>query len=450
MRKYFVVLAIGMLFAGCVQNFCEVSINSIPNIQNGMTQEERVKTVVLNMLNQIDPQTRGSVREIASVEVITFDQIFKNRTRSDSSTTNPLLDSLIITRQPALYVVNLENNEGTAVVEAPVFIGGDQAVIDTTSTNDGKLLFITDSTIGNTDKIESDGTNPETTTGSTTLGPDINEQEQFLSSMVADHLEGKFTVDGGYTENTSSNDLDELCSATVEPLLMTKWHQNMPFNVHLQEYYDDNNYVCHYLAGCTTIAVAQYLVYTKDVSLSEVFNINDFTWDMIERIKPYSVSKYYYNLESKNGVNESCLANLVKQIGDGIDVEYGKKESTAPTWKVKRYLSSLGYSVSKYNLNDETKYHIFRTLLRQRKPIIIRGQNGTKTGHMWLIDGYRLEESCSNDYFVHCNYGWTSGAANGWYRWDMFNSEDNERELDGVEEGKEFDYNSYCQFLIIE
>lgn len=81
MRKYFVVLAIGMLFAGCVQNFCEVSINSVTNIQNEMIQEERAKTVVLNMLNQIDPQTRNTVRKIASVETITFDQIFRNRTR---------------------------------------------------------------------------------------------------------------------------------------------------------------------------------------------------------------------------------------------------------------------------------------------------------------------------------------------------------------------------------
>ena len=197
--------------------------------------------MVLNMLNQIDPQTRNTVRKIASVETITFDQIFRNRTRSDSSTTNSLLDSLVVTRQPALYVVNLENNEGTAVVEAPIFIGGDQAVIDTTSTNDGKLLFITDSTLNNTDKITSDGTdtNIDTTTGSTTLGPDINEQEQFLSSMVADYLEGKFTVDGGYTENTGSNSLDELCSATIGPLLATQWHQFMPFNGDMPEGFDE-------------------------------------------------------------------------------------------------------------------------------------------------------------------------------------------------------------------
>ena len=451
MKKLF--FAITMLFAGCVQNFSDVSVNVISDTNNDMTHVERAKRVVLKMLNQIDSQTRGSVREIASVEVITFDQIFKNSTRSDSSATNPTLDSLIVTQHPALYIVNLEDNEGTAVVEVPVFIGGEQTVVDTTSTNDGKLLFITDTTLGNTDKIISDGTNTDTddTSGSTTLGPDISEQEQFLSSLVVDYLEKKYTNDGGYTEDTSSNSLDELCSGSVGPLLTTLWHQDMPFNAYLPEYYDEYNYLCHYLAGCATIAVAQFLVYTKDISLSDVFNIENFTWDTIEHIEFKHPYEYYFNPEYLSQNNGYCLANLIKQIGDGIGVTYGKKESTAKTRQVKRYLSSLGYNVTKYNLNNDNKYYIINSLLHYKRPVIMRGQEDSDVGHMWLIDGYRLEETCSNDYYLHCNYGWNAGAGNGWYYWNLFNSKkDNKRELDDVKEKDDFNYNSYCQFLIVE
>lgn len=414
-----------------------MSINSVTNIQNEMIQEERAKTVVLNMLNQIDPQTRNTVRKIASVETITFDQIFRNRTRSDSSTTNSLLDSLVVTRQPALYVVNLENNEGTAVVEAPIFIGGDQAVIDTTSTNDGKLLFITDSTLNNTDKITSDGTdtNIDTTTGSTTLGPDINEQEQFLSSMVADYLEGKFTVDGGYTENTGSNSLDELCAATIGPLLATQWHQFMPFNGDMPEGFDEEKQQWSRCpAGCPTIAVAQFLVYMKNVSLVDVFGIENVSWEDMA-----TVERVYYKTELESGSIADTVANLVRQIGDGIGVSYSITGSSASIGEVCGYLKSLGYNAKVYSYNDENLMKIITCLLHRQSPVIIRGRNSGK-GHQWVIDGYYLQESCSYDYYLHCNYGWESTRSNGWYHVDMFESKD----------GDDIYYDKRMKFIVLE
>ena len=69
---------------------------------------------------------------------------------------------------------------------------------------------------------------------------------------------------------------------------------------------------------------------------------------------------------------------------------------------------------------------------------------------MWVIDGYSLEESCSDDYFVHCNSGWENGGGNGWYRMKMFNNnEENEVELDNLEALDDFDYDKWFRFLII-
>lgn len=435
MKKLF--FAITMLFAGCVQNFSDVSVNVISDTNNDMTHVERAKRVVLKMLNQIDSQTRGSVREIASVEVITFDQIFKNSTRSDSSATNPTLDSLIVTQHPALYIVNLEDNEGTAVVEVPVFIGGEQTVVDTTSTNDGKLLFITDTTLGNTDKIISDGTNTDTddTAGSTTLGPDISEQKQFLSSLVVDYLEKKYTNDGGYTEDTSSNSLDELCSGSVGPLVATQWHQRMPFNWYMPVKFDDEEkQYKHCLAGCPTIATAQFLVYMKDVSLSDVFGIESITWEDIETAK-----REYYKPEIESGSVEEAAANIIRQIGDGIGVSYGIDASSASLGEVARYLKDLGYNAVQYFYNDQNKLKIITCLLHKKCPVIIRGRNSGE-GHQWLIDGYYLQETCSYDYYLHCNYGWRETSANGWYHIDMFESED-----DG-----DIYYNKRMKFIVLE
>ena len=450
MRRFIFIFTTTLMFLGCNSRYCEEQIATVATNQQNLTQEQRARSVVLNMLNKIDPQTRSSVRRIASVETITFEQVFRNRTtRSDSSTTNTLLDSLIVNGQTALYVFNFENNEGTAVVEAPVFSGGELALMDTTSTNsNGTLLFITDSSLDSTDEIVSDGTTPNTG-DSSSYGPDLNEKENFLSSTIADYLEGRFTIEGGYTEKTYSSDLNELSSAKIGPLLTTTWHQKMPFNAHLPEYYDERRKLCHYLAGCTTIAVAQFLVYKKNISLVDTFNIPDITWEEIEKVNSYN-AYYYYNCPVlTSGTLPYSVANFVKQVGDGIGVKYGINSSSSNTRKVIQYLENIGYRVSPYRLNKETKYYIIQSLSRYLNPVIIRANDG-RTGHMWVIDGYSLEESCSDDYFVHCNYGWENGGGNGWYRMKMFNSnEENEVELDNLEALDDFDYDKWFRFLII-
>lgn len=450
MRRFIFIFTTTLMFLGCNSRYCEEQIATVATNQQNLTQEQRARSVVLNMLNKIDPQTRSSVRRIASVETITFEQVFRNRTtRSDSSTTNTLLDSLIVNGQTALYVFNFENNEGTAVVEAPVFSGGELALMDTTSTNsNGTLLFITDSSLDSTDEIVSDGTTPNTGDPSS-YGPDLNEKENFLSSTIADYLEGRFTIEGGYTEKTYSSDLNELSSATIGPLLTTTWHQFMPFNAYMPEYFDECNNRSNAPAGCATIAVAQFLVYMKNVSLPDIFNITNYSWDLFETVN--SDSSFFYNncpiLTS--GTIEDCVANFIRQVGDGIGVEYGKDWSEANIRESCNYLRSLGYNVEQYNYNNENRDRIITCLLRKNSPVIIRGKGSE--GHQWLIDGYHLQESCSNDYYVHCNYGWEYGSGNGWYYMGLFNNHiDNQVVLDDIESYYDFDYCDAIKFIVLE
>ena len=82
-----------------------------------------------------------------------------------------------------------------------------------------------------------------------------------------------------------------------------------------------------------------------------------------------------------------------------------------------------------YSYADKADYnrHVVVNNIESNNPVILRGDDGGSTGHMWVCDGYRSTtyhfDDCTGATFLHfyMNWGWYDGQFNGWYSFDNFN-----------------------------
>lgn len=449
MKRFFIIVAVAMLFASCSQNYNELKLSTIAQKETKMTQEERARKVVMDMLNRIDPQTRGSVRKIVGVEFISFEQIFggKSRTESDSIDWRPNP-----TRQPGFIIVDFEDSTGFAVVapfpgvEGEIFPGiGNEENEDSEAVG---LLAITDSGNLTTEEVLSYGdewTNNsggnDDNSGSSNENYSISglDPESYLIYLAVNYTNRCYQHDGTYVDRAPNSTTGFYKRG---PLLVTEWSQRSPFNNYFPSFNEHELQV----AGCTTIAVAQMLTYLKDISLEDCFNISSSTWENIEDV----------TCNCATTIHSDNTAKMVKQIADKIQVTYrnDKNSTSGSNENVKNCFIDYGYSVTtKKNVNLTKRVGNIVNCININKPVYISGFSNS-AGHAWVIDGY-MHNSDSNDegdidsYYLHCNFGW-GGSSNGWYFMNIFNNEDNDDyflDNDGYEVS--FDYYKNFYFIFI-
>ena len=414
MKKIFLVLALAMFGASCVQNFNEVSVAADSSVQGGLTQEQRAKKIVIDMLHRVDPQTRGYVRQIASVDFISYEQLMGSRTRteSDSTDTDGLKFNPNPIRNDGFHLINFADSTGYAIVGQ---IRDDLEMFDPDADDDSGavgLLAMTDSGSITTEEILSYGDEWTSVGGSgnnngnSSASTDVsNAESEFLNAILTSYINRKYTHDGYSTETTLQGGVS---SWSVGPLLLTThWTQYMPFNALIHGAGGED----HRVAGCTTIAVAQVLTYLKDKDLSLFGLPESATWEKIESVNPN---------DTDASEDESIwTAQLVKSIADGMDVKYnynGRGGTMATAKMAKEYLCSLGYDAHKYlgyTSNDEDRVI---GSINNGKPVIMVAVYSTLVfyeigGHSWVIDGY-IRDMNKHSYYVHCNFGW-GGHSNG-------------------------------------
>ena len=261
-----------------------------------------------------------------------------------------------------------------------------------------------------------------------------------------------------YTYNKEANPEDEAVYNDVEdivadnkvgPLLKTKWWQTNPFNYYFDTMTFSNN---KRYAGCTTIAIAQWLTYLKDRSLALYFgDPNTITWTDIE-------NKEFLPIVTSEDINNTVIytASMIKRIADDMGVFYwGNKGTMASAAKAKNYLEDyLGYSVDKDNGGrDAARLRKIVNSLNNNKPVFMSAISGLVEGHSWIIDGYMKNENTENgcqDYLVHCNFGW-GGSNDGWYFLNVLDSSKNNNDLldPGYKESEEFKYSWLFRYLFL-
>ena len=198
------------------------------------------------------------------------------------------------------------------------------------------------------------------------------------------------------------------------PQMTTQWDQGTPYNSNLPLV--DGQ---HPWAGCVTVAVAQIMKYHKYPA--------NYNWNAM-------------NNKETSSTNWSYTANLIKDVADAVDVEFGLDGSPSNINKAKDAL------VNKFGYSSDAKIidHRFGDILYSLNNygvVYMRGdEGGDEDGHAWVCDGYKTEsyrteyllmvipsetgyfyeqegsyiQNGSSYSYTHMNWGW-NGRYNDWY-----------------------------------
>lgn len=199
----------------------------------------------------------------------------------------------------------------------------------------------------------------------------------------------------------------------VGPLLQTTWGQGARYN-DLVPYLGCSgitNYNGYALTGCVATATAQIMRYWEYPS--------SYDWD----IMPDRVS---YWATSSTGSLE--IAQLMVDIGDAIDMNYGCGGSVATTSEVIGVLeNTFGYSTNASYIDYSSS--TVRAQLDLAYPVYMRCTDTVEGGHAWVCDGYqRLRYATIHNpdtyyeytsytlssFYLYMNWGWNS-SSDGWF-----------------------------------
>lgn len=227
----------------------------------------------------------------------------------------------------------------------------------------------------------------------------------------------------------------------IVPRIPFEWGQGAPYNdsVFCYKFSSDGLIKTTAKTGCVATATAQLMAYWKHPTIVGGRTMN---WDLIWQNG---------NSWQRNEAN-SQVAYLMKIIGKGVGMNYGKEQSKADTKKARDWLQKHGYrGGGKYDFS----YGKVLTSLQNGRPVLARGNryfHGARIlgyhigwysgGHAWLIDGCKersrlMERTITFSYkgeshtitktftetekWLYCNWGWY-GSCNGWLPSGSFNT----------------------------
>lgn len=198
---------------------------------------------------------------------------------------------------------------------------------------------------------------------------------------------------------------------SVAPLVKTQWGQGYPYNM-----------LCPNggQTGCVATSTAQIVNYHRwpashgfgqhaytdrnGQTVSFDFAATEFDWESMA--DSYSVVT--------TDKQKQAVATLMKACGVGVDMVYGRTESSATPLHIPYALTTFfGYaSCASYILRDTYSAWEWEEAIYQEiacgRPVNYSG-HGTAGGHQFVADGYRT------DGMFHLNFGWT-GISDGYYR----------------------------------
>lgn len=196
----------------------------------------------------------------------------------------------------------------------------------------------------------------------------------------------------------------------IKPLIKTNWNQSAPYNL-LCPYDTKNNATS--VTGCVATATAQIMNYFQWPAT--------YAWDNMK------------NEYEKNDSTEAAyaVAQLMKDIGDALEMNYsanGSSASTSDACEALRGVFSYAYSteyVERVNYTAEEWDELMYSNLVDGKPLLYRGSmidltqedgkwEGAMAGHAFVVDGY------DTDGLYHINWGW-GGSADGYFLLSILN-----------------------------
>ncbi len=211
------------------------------------------------------------------------------------------------------------------------------------------------------------------------------------------------------------------------------WGQDEPFNNKAPMRGGE-----HAAAGCVATAVAQFL---RTHKYPNWFKGQHLDWDFFVK---YTNTHYWHTPSEEAEFNEK-VSQLFRSLGDALCNDWGKDATGASFNDVPKLLKRMGFCnvperVRKYNFNAVLHS------LNHGRPVFLRGCDEKwtipilnipfyKGGHVWLSEGYLLQERYieyynsdtkeliarekESMYLLHCNWGW-DGVYNGYFYEGVF------------------------------
>lgn len=383
MKKRLMLFASIILFVACTtdENFNYETVNDKETATTNIRSYEEALEIANNatkLLNGNSVTRNGFPRKVDEAKGVKY-------------ITNPITRSA--TPDTLLYIFNYEGEEGYAIVSAKKGTEG--------------LLAVTESGY---------------------YDPNVGTDNPGLEMFVDGAIE--------YVEAAAE-------PAAIEPFPLTKYmsiidtvsYINVPAKVAVRWGQGGiyGKYCPNYISGCSNTAAGMAMSYFGHPSTLYVNydTTNPFTlslnWDNIRN----HISGSYYPVCCSDETHNS-IGHLLRQLGHLANSDYSDSQATSTlSTNIHAALASLGYTLSPIGCTiDETD------ALEDGKLILMRGEDPTKGGHMWLVDGCyycKISEQgyfCSDgelwrpagDPFItiqsyyHINWGW-DGYNNG-----MFNA----------------------------
>lgn len=406
MRRFTIFALVAIVAISCQQDFNEVTNTPIEPNENSnpyaVSVEQALDRLYTELADIYGEGTRAANRSVKSVKTINAEDIAP-ATRSSEN----------IDASELLYIVEFEDNQGSAILGADVRVD--------------EVFAILDEDVISAEDFER-----------AVSGEDDGAIDTYLAGIIADEavdmLSRSIIIQPPVDNDRLVSYFEYITieEETREHYLMTKWGQGSPFN---NQCYNENGELC--VAGCVTIAAAQLLLYNAEDEIGYITIDGDsFNIDTL-RLKSHNVT--LTPLQESMVDNE--VARYVYKLTDVLDITLRPQSSSGSTANIATLMSQLGYrdaciySGSADNLLDEVRMQLYIENL----PTVMRGEHYNATaGHAWVIDGYHYKKQdvyyctkqgiavISREFIrqtentkVHCNFGWT-GKCDGYYSFGIF------------------------------
>lgn len=421
--KKFTFLALILLMGWSCQKDQELltPVDPVPEAENSYVVpiEEALQSLEV-ALDRIDGEaTRaGGRRTVKSIERVKAARALRAATRATGD--QPAVEDLF-------YIVSFGEGQGSAVLGADKRLESIYAILDETvlTAEDFDLPIATRS------ELPADGDSIR-----------YVSSEEELTDFVAGMIVNAITIPDPEIPTPDpipelpiqrwERFIDTTKNISCPPILKTKWGQEAPFNNLAEPYTDENGKIQKCPAGCTPIALAQFLLAMQFPGTNTI-NGTTFNWSTLSRCE--------YG-KSMTVLDSMYVATYVRAIGDAVNANYTPKGTGA-------WLRSYTDELSDAGITAEERAYTIPTVewtVRDYGAICMTGwgiKDGETKGHTWVIDGidaferdsvyrviqepsgYILEETRTpmegNHRLYHCNYGW-DGLCDGYYTYGIFNT----------------------------
>ena len=203
-------------------------------------------------------------------------------------------------------------------------------------------------------------------------------------------------------------------SKGVEPLILSKWDQNFPYNTYAPA--DPAGSAGHTLSGCVAVAMAQLMYYYRFPETgtgAHGYTHPDYGYLSAD----FGNTQYKYSqmVDKLHTKKNDAIAELMYHCGVSVDMAYGPNASGSPGFKaidaLKNYFNFPDSTNGKWkdNYPDSLWDSFLHEAIDKKQPLAYSGFAADMSGgHAFILDGYQ------GNNFYHFNWGW-SGNHDGYY-----------------------------------